>query len=269
MTFKSVFVHVFDVLSVFGRINGKKLFTIITTLLVIVACYTVGHTLPAFATPNISATCGPTQALSHSIAISLSGFLPNTFLHYKYIQPDNVAAYGGFSAGISGENIVAIDVGPLIGLYRIYIYPDINNIAQLAYSSNITLPCKDMHFTIEYYKSHPQILHYLLGIRSIYKEIKIGNYLVGSSRNALNIFNLSHSDLITDQLAAQTLAAELNSASGGADSCIKGAMLSANALLKGQNNNSQANFPKTTINEDIQMRSLKDKLEAYNRLGCG
>jgi len=269
MTYRSILVHVFDVHYAFRMDNGKKLFTILTILLVIFVSCTIGYMVPAYAASSILATCGPTQASNHSIAVNMTGFLPNTFLRYKSVRPDNVISYGGFSTGTSGENIVAINVGPRIGIYRIYIYPDTNNTAQPTFSSIVTLPCKDEHFTTEYYKNDPQILHYLLGIQPINREIKIGNYLVGSPRNALDIFNLSHSDVTIDQLAAQTLAAVLNSASGGAESCIEGVLFSANTLLKSHNYSGQANFPKATISEDVQMHSLKDKLEAYNRLGCG
>ena len=209
MTSRTLLGNVFDLLYVLARVKGKKLLTILTLIVILASC-TISYMSPADASSNISVMCGPTQTLNHSIAISMRGFLPYTFLHYKYIHPDNVVAYGGFSTGTSGENIVAINVGPRLGVYRIFIYADTNNTTQPTFSSIITLPCKDEHFTTEYYKSHPQILHYLLGIQPIYREIKIGNYLVGSPRNALNIFNLSHSDITSDQLAAQTLAAELN-----------------------------------------------------------
>jgi hypothetical protein len=247
---------------------------VVTLELVIITTACITSTLPpAYARPSVSAGCGPTQGSNLSITVNMTGFLPNTFLHYKYIRSDNSEVSGGFSTGTYGKNTVTINVGPYVGTYKIYIYRDINsyNTAQPIYSSIITLPCIDKHFTPEYYKSHSQIIQYLLGIQSIYNKINVGDYLVASSKNALNIFNSStNSNIVEDQLAAQLLAAELNKASGVPGNCIDHAISSANSLLKNQNYNGPTNFPRDIINKDLQpqMLPLKDKVESYNRVGC-
>ncbi len=225
----------------------------------------------AYAQTSILAGCGPTQGSDLSLRVNVVGFLPNTFLHYVFLRSDNSVASGGFSSGTFGQNTVAINVGTYVGIYRIYIYEDdvnSSNTQQLVYSSTLTLPCKANHFTNEYYRSHPQVIQYLLGIQSIYNKIKIGDYLVASYGNALYVFDLSNLNT-TDQLAAQLLAAELNIANGGVSSCIDHTISSANSLLKSQNYNGPNNFPRTTNSEYLsQMLSLKERLEAYNNIGC-
>jgi hypothetical protein len=70
-------------------------------------------------------------------------------------------------------------------------------------------------------------------------------------------------------LAAQLLAAELNSVMDGPENCVGGEIYSANALLKTKNyNGPTTNILRTTTDEDLQMLSLKDKIEAYNQIGC-
>jgi hypothetical protein len=265
------------VIYIFNIVIAKRpLMVILVAILGIViatSCITANYMLPAaYAESSVRAGCGPTQESNLSVSVTISGFSPKSLVHYKYVRSDNSLVSGGFSAGTYGKNTVAINVGPYIGIYRIYIYKDINsyNSAQPFYSSTITLPCIDKHFTSEYYKSHPQVIQYLLGIQSIYDKIKIGDYLVASSRNALNVFNLSNSNVILDQLAAQLLAAELNIDSGGVSNCIDKTISSANNLLKSQNYNGPTSFPRTTISEDLlsQMLSFKGKLEAYNHIGC-
>jgi hypothetical protein len=219
----------------------------------------------------VSLDCGPTQGSDHSISIRTSGFSPNAFVYYKYIRSDNSTAYGGFSAGTLGQNTVAINAGPYVGLYRIYVYKDINsfNANEPTYFSTISLPCKASHFTTEYYKNYPQRFDYILGIKPMSDKLKIGDYLVSSTGSALNILNLSHSKFIADQLAAQLLAAELNSVTGGSENCIDGAIYSANTILKTNNYNGPTNsILRTTTGEDSQMLSLKDKLQTYNERGC-
>jgi hypothetical protein len=235
-----------------------------------ISCITAKYVVPAYAEYSVSANCGPTQQSDFAISIITSGFSPNTFLHYKFIRPDKSATYGGVSTGTFSENTGAINVGSNGGAYRIYVYKDINNsynTAQPIYSSTIMLPCKTNHFTTGYYKMHPQVFQYLFGIKPIYNEIKIGNYLVASPTNALNIINLSHSNKPLNQLAAQLLAAEFNSASGGTESCIDRAIYSANTLLK-ENYSGPTNSPQTSPVEDLEMLSLKNKLESYNKIGC-
>ncbi|MFL6469273.1 MAG: hypothetical protein ACJ71H_00315 [Nitrososphaeraceae archaeon] len=235
----------------------------------IAAAYAVSRANAA--APSISLDCGPTQESNHSISIRISGFLPNAFVYYKYIRSDNSTASGGFSAGTLGQNTVAINAGPYVGLYRFYIYKDINsfNTKEPTYSSTISLPCKANHFTTEYYKNHPQRFDYVLGIKSISDKLKIGDYLVASPGNVLNILNLSNSKLIADQLAAQLLAAELNSVVGGPENCINGDIYSANAILKTKNyNGPTTNILQTTTGEDSQMLSLKNKIRKYNKMGC-
>lgn len=251
---------------IFDNVSTKRpLMIILVAILgiVITASYTTAK-LTVYAESSVLTGCGPSQESNLSISVRISGFLPNTFVHYEYIRSDNSVVSGGFTAGTSGENTVAINVGPYVGMYRIYIYKDVP-----IYSSTITLPCIANHFTSEYYISHPQVIQYLLGIRSIYNKIKIGDYLVASPTNALKIFNLSNSNVTVDQLAAQLLAAELNTVGGGVGNCIDQGIFSANALLKGQNYNGPTNF-RTTISEDLQSQilSFKDKIDAYNRLGC-
>jgi hypothetical protein len=258
---------------IFTMISPKRpLMTILVTILgmVITASY-ITTNFSAFAQSSVLAGCGPTQESNLSISVRLSGFLPNTFIHYEYIRSDNSVVSGGFTAGTSGENTVAINVGSYIGMYRLYIYKVDNsdNAAQPIYAATITLPCIANHFTSEYYKSHPQVVQYLLGIRSIYNNVKVGSYLVGSPSNALRIFNLSNSNATVDQLAAQLLAAELNIVGGGAGNCVNQGILSANALLKSQNYNGPTNF-RTTISEDLQSKMLffTDQIDEYNRIGC-
>jgi len=134
----------------------------------------------------------------------------------------------------------------------------------------MTLPCRGNHFAVEYYKNHPRLIEYLLGIRSIYNAIKIGDYRVASPRNALEILNSSNSNFAGDQLAAQLFTAELNAVNGGASNCVGEAMSSANALLKSQNYSGPTNLLKTSMNQDLnnKMLFLKDRLETYNHLGC-
>jgi hypothetical protein len=261
--------------SVFDMVGIKKLLIVILVpalaILTAIPCVSAKYVVPAYAEYGIWVDCGPTQQSDLAISISTRGFSPNTFLHYKFIRPDNSVTYGGVSAGTFGENTVAINVGSNGGAYRIYVYNDINNSYNTAlpiYSSTIMLPCKTNHFTTEYYKMHPQVFQYLLGIKPIYNEIKIGDYLVASPKNALNIINLSHSNKPIDQLAAQLLGAELNSASGGTESCIDRAIYSANTLLKDKNYSGPTNSPRTTSGENLEMLSLKNKIESYNRIGC-
>ena len=220
---------------------------------------------------SVSLDCGPTQESDHSISIRISGFSPNAFVYYKFIRSDNSNVSGGFSAGTLGQNTVAINAGPYVGLYRIYVYKDINslNANQPAYFSTISLPCKANHFTTEYYKNYPQSFDYIWGIKPMSNKLKIGDHLVSSSGSALNILNLSHSKFIADQLAAQLLAAELNSVMGGSENCIDGVIYSANNILKTKNyNGPTTNILQTTTGEDSQMLSLKDKLQRYNEMGC-
>ena len=233
----------------------------------------IGSNQLAYAQDSISITCGPIQQSNLSVSMSVDGFLPETFINYKFIRPDNSVVYGGFSTGPHGKNTVAINVGPDTGSYLLYIYKDTNSPGteqHPVYSSTITLPCLGNHFAVEYYKNHPRLIEYLLGIRSIYKTIKIGDYLVTSPRNALEILNSSNSNSAGDQLAAQLFTAELNAVSGGASNCVGEAMSSANALLKSQNYNGPTNLLNTSMNQDInnKMLSLKDRLETYNQLGC-
>jgi hypothetical protein len=228
--------------------------------------------MTAYSEPYVYMKCGPTQESDLSISISISGFSPNTLIYYKYIRSDNSLVYGGFSAGTFGRNTISINVGPHTGLYTIYIYKDANsyNAARPTYSSTITLPCATNHFTAEYYKSHPEIIQYLEGIRSIYNKIRIGNYIVTSSNNALKIFNSSNSNFVIDQLAAQLLAAKLNVINGEASNCIYKTISSANAFMTNQHYDSQINFLRTTIDRNLQgiVLFFKDKLEEYNSVGC-
>jgi hypothetical protein len=264
--------YIFDIFSSKRPLMMRSLVVILGGIVITSSCITAKYMLPAYAQSSVLAGCGPTQESNLSISVTINGFLPNTFLHYKYFRSDNSIVSGGFSAGASGENTVAINVGPYKGVYRIYIYNDINSYStkQPLYSSTITLPCIANHFADEYYRNHPQVIQYLLGIQSINNKIKIGDYLVASPRNALMVFDLSNSNITVNKLAAQLLAAELNIASGGAGKCIDEAISSANALLKSQNYDGHINFSRTTISEDLQsqMLSFKDRIEAYNRIGC-
>ena len=179
---------------------------------------------------SVSITCGPTQESNLSISVSISGLSPRTFIDYKFIRPDNSV----ISQPQYGKNTVAINVGPDIGSYLVYIYKDMNSSGteqQPIYYSTIALPCIDEHFASEYYESHPQLIEYLLGFQSIYNKRKIGDYLVASPRIALKILNSSNSNF-EDQSAAQLFAAKLNVVNGGASNCISETISSANALLK-------------------------------------
>ena len=231
------------------------------------------HAMLAYAQHSVSVTCGPTQGSNLSVSVSVSGLLPKTFIDYKFIRPDNSVVSGGFSTGTYGKNTVAINVGADTGSYLVYIYKDTNSSSteqQPIYYSTTTLPCIDNHFAGEYYKSHPQLIEYLLGIQSIYNKIKIGDYQVASPRNALEILNSSNSNFAEHQLAAQLFAAELNAVNGGASNCIGEVISSANALLKSQNYNGPTNLLRTSMSEDLHnhMLSYKDRLETYNRMGC-
>lgn len=246
----------------------------ITLAIIIVTSYvTCNHAMFAHPQYSVSTSCGPTQESNLSISVSISGFSPRTFIDYKFIRPDNSVISGGFSAGPYGKNTVAINVGPDIGSYLVYIYIDMNasrTEQQPIYYSTIALPCIDRHFASEYYKSHPQLIEYLLGFQSIYNKIKIGDYLVASPRIALKILNSSNSNFGEDQLAAQLFAAELNAVNGGASNCISETISYANALLKSQNYNGPTNILETSMNEGLhnQMLSYKDRLESYNDIGC-
>jgi len=246
----------------------------ITLAIVIVTPHiTPNHAMLAYAQYSVSITCGPTQESNLSVSVSISGLLPKTFIDYKFIRPDNSVVSGGFSTGPYGKNTVAINVGPDTGSYLVYIYEDTNSSGtepQPIYGSTIMLPCVDNHFAGEYYKSHPQLIEYLLGIQSIYNKIKIGDSLVASPRNALEILNSSNSNFAEDQLAAQLFAAELNTVNGGISNCIGEAISSANALLKSQNYNGPTNLLRTGMSQDLnnQMLSFKDRLETYNHIGC-
>ncbi|MGB7956125.1 MAG: hypothetical protein WCF23_19295 [Candidatus Nitrosopolaris sp.] len=173
----------------------------ITLAIIIVTPHiTPNHAMLAYAQYSVSITCGPTQG---SVSVSISGLLPKTFIDYKFIRPESVVS-GGFSTGQYDKNTVAINVGADKGSYLIYIYKDTNSSGtelQPIYYSTTTLPCIDNHFAGEYYKSHLQLIEYLLGIQSIYNKIKIGDYLVASPRNALQILNSSNSNFGEDQLA--------------------------------------------------------------------
>lgn len=233
----------------------------------------IGSNQLAYARDSISITCGPTQQSNLSVSMSLDGFLPKTFIHYKFIRPDNSVVYGGFSTGSYGKNTVAINVGQDTGSYLLYIIKDTDFSGREqhpVYSSTITLPCLGNHFAVEYYKNHPRLIEYLLGIRSIYKTIKIGDYLVASPRNALEILNSSNSNSAGDQLAAELFTAELNAVNGGASNCVGEAISSANALLKSQNYKGPSNLLNTSMNQDLnnKMLYLKERLETYNYLGC-
>jgi hypothetical protein len=247
-------------------------YVIISAIVMVTAHITPNHGMLVYGQYSVSITCGPTQQSNLSVSMNLDGFLPNTFMDYKFIRPDNSVVYGGFSTGAYGKNIVDINVGPDTGSYLLYIYKDLNSSGtqqEPVYSSTITLPCLGNHFAVEYYKRHPQLIEYLLGIRSIYNTIKIGDHLVASPRNALEILNSSNSNFAGDKLAAQLFTAELNAVNGGASDCIEKTMSGANGLLKSQNYNGPTN-PRITMNQDLnnKMLSLKDRLETYNRVGC-
>jgi hypothetical protein len=260
---------------IFGIIGTKKLLmgalVFVLALLTAMSLIADKHVLPAYAEQTISANCGPRQQSDLAISITTTGFSPNTILHYKFIRPDKSVTFGGVSTGPYRENTVAINIGNILGSYKIDVYKEVNNsyvAPSPIYSSTIVLPCKTNHFTTEYYRMHPDIFQYLLGIKSIYNDIKIGSYLVGSPLNALNIMNLSHSDRLLDQLAAQVLAAEFHSANGATDSCIDNAIHSANVLLKEKNYNGISNSPRIISPDDLEMLSLKNKIESYNKVGC-
>jgi hypothetical protein len=246
--------------------------TMAIAIAIATAHITFNYAAPAYAKSSVFISCGPTQESSLSINVSLSGFLPNSFIHYKFVRPDDSIVSGGFSAGTFGKNTAAINVGAYPGPYSVYIFKDINSygIVQPIYTSTITLPCVHNHFTVDYYKVHPQVIEYLLGIQPIYNKIKLNDYSVFSSRNALEILNSSNSNFAQDQLAAQLFAVELNIAGGGAGNCIHEAISSANALLKNQNYSGPDNFPITAIHADLQkqMLSFRDNLETYNLIGC-
>lgn len=248
-------------------------YAIILTIVLVTTHISPNHDMLAYAQYSVSITCGPTQQSNLSVSMTVDGFLPKTLIDYKFIRQDNSVVYGGFSTGPYGKNTVAINVGPYTGSYLLYIYKDTNSSdteQHPVYSSTLTLPCVGNHFAVEYYKNHPHLIEYLLGIRSIYNTIKIGDYLVASPRNGLEILNSSNSNFAGDQLAAQLFTTELNAVNGGASNCVGEAMSSANALLKSQNYNGPTNPFKTTMNQDLnnKMLSLKDRLQTYNRLGC-
>lgn len=262
---------------IFKVVRKKRLvmaMLVITLAIVIVTPHiTPNHAMLAYAKYSVSIACGPTQESNLSVSMSIDGFFPKTFIDYKFIRPDNSVVSGGFSTGLYGKNTVAINVGPDTGSYLLYIYKDTNPSSmeqQPIYSSTITLPCVDNHFTGEYYKSHTQLIEYLLGIQAIYNKIKIGDYLVATPRNALEILNSSNSNFGEDQLAAQLFAAELNALNGGGNNCIGEAISSANALLKSQNYHGPTNLLRTSMSQDLdnKMLSFKDRLETYNRIGC-
>jgi hypothetical protein len=262
-------------LYIFNTLRVKRLLAAmlvgILAIVITMSCVTANYKLMAvYAEPSVTVGCGPTQQPNFSITVITRGFLPNTFIPYKYMHSDNSVVPGGFSAGTFGENTVAVNVGPYVGTYTVYIYKDINsyNTGRPIYSSNITLPCVVNHFASEYYKGHPQAIQYLLGIKSIYNKLKLGDYLITSLTNSLKVLNSSNSKIPIEQLAAQLLTAELNIVNG-AGNCINGSLSSANTLLKSKNYNGPNTFPAPTINEDQgQMLSIKDKIEAYNLIGC-
>jgi hypothetical protein len=135
------------------KIQLMTIIVVVTLELVITTACITSMPPPAYAQPSVSAGCGPTQGSNLSISVHMAGFLPNTFLHYKYIRSDNSEVSGGFSTGTYGKNTVTVNVGPYVGTYKIYIYRDINsyNAAQPIYSSIITtLHCIDKHFTTKY-----------------------------------------------------------------------------------------------------------------------
>ena len=174
-------------------------------LTIVLATIHISPSQLANAQSSVSITCGPTQQSNLSVSMTVDEFIPKSFIHYKFMRPNNSVVYGGFSTGPYGKNTVAINVGPDTGTYLLYIYKDTNSSGteqHPVYSSTITLPCTGNHFAVEYYKSHPRLIEYLLGIRSIYNTIKIGDYLVASPTNALQILNSSSSKFAGDQLAA-------------------------------------------------------------------
>ena len=262
---------------IFKSVRQKRLliavYVMILTIVLVTTSIIRNHEILAYAQDSITINCGPTQQSNHSVSMSVDGFSPKTFIDFKFVRPDNSVVYGGFSTGPYGNNTVSINVGRHTGSYLLYVYKETNSSGterHPVYSSTITLPCTGNHFAIEYYKSHPRVIEYLLGIRSIYRTIKIGDYLVASPRNALEILNSSNSNFAGHQLAAQLFAAELNAVNGGASNCVDEMMSSAHALLKSQNYNGPTNLLKTSMNQDLnnKMLSLKDRLETYNHLGC-
>ena len=260
------------------KLNGEKtpmtaILVVTLTIIMVTSYIASNHSILAQPQYHISVTCGPTQESNLSISISVSGLSPEAFINYKFVRPDNSVASGGFSTGQYGNNTAAINVGPEMGSYLVYIYKDANSSGtkgQPIYYSTKALPCIAKHFTSEYYKDHPPLIEYLLGIRSIYNKLKIGEYLVASPRSALEILNLSNSSF-GDQLAAQLFAAELNAVNGGASNCISEALSSANAILKSQNYTGPTDFVRTDMSEGLhnQMLSYKHILETYNHIGCG
>jgi hypothetical protein len=264
---------------VFGLVSIKKSSRVILMTIfgiMIIGSYTIlNSTMLSYAEPSILVGCGPTQQPNLSISISINGFLPNVFLHYKYVRSDNSMVFGGFSTGASGKNSIAVNTGPNQGTYAIYIYKDTdsynNNTARPIYSSTITVPCIANHFTIEYYKNHPELIQSLLGVQSIYNKVKLGNYLVASPTNALKVFYSSASSAILDQLAAQLLAAELNTANGASSDCIDEAISHANEFLKSQNYYGPTNLSRPSINDlHVLYKSLSfnHDMREYNRIGC-
>jgi hypothetical protein len=249
------------------------LLMITLAILIVTSYFTCNHAMLAHPQYSVSITCGPTQESNLSISVSISGLSPRTFIDYKFIRPDNSVVSGGFSTGPNGKNTVSINVGPESGSYLVYIYKNTNSFGteqQPIYYSTFTLPCADNHFASEYYKSHPQLIEYLMVFQSIYNKIKIGDYLVASPRIALKILNSSNSNFGEDQLAAQLFTAELNVVNGGASNCISETISSANALLNRQNYNGPTDLLGTRMNEELhnQMLSYKDRLESYNHIGC-
>jgi hypothetical protein len=249
------------------------LLMITLAILIVTSYFTCNHAMLAHPQYSVSITCGPTQESNLSISVSISGLSPRTFIDYKFIRPDNSVVSGGFSTGPNGKNTVSINVGPESGSYLVYIYKNTNSFGteqQPIYYSTFTLPCADNHFASEYYKSHPQLIEYLMGFQSIYNKIKIGDYLVASPRIALKILNSSNSNFGEDQLAAQLFTAELNVVNGGASNCISETISSANALLNRQNYNGPTDLLGTRMNEELhnQMLTYKDRLESYNHIGC-
>jgi hypothetical protein len=250
--------------------------TLLLTTTYVITTIAQSIVLPsAYAEPVVTAGCGPTQQSSLSISISIGGFQPNTFVFYTYTRSDNSVVSGGFSTGPYGQNTIATNVGPHPDKYTIHIYKDLssNKVVEPVYSSTILIPCPHKHFAIDYYKNNPQIIHYLLGIKSMYNEIKVGDYLINSYQHASNIFNAAGSANPQDQLAAQLLAAKLNIADGGAGSCVNQIAASAEDVLRsqkyGSSNTNTDNLAQISANKDVSyMLFLKDKLEDYNHNGC-
>ena len=105
----------------------------------------IGSNQLAYAQDSISITCGPIQQSNLSVSMSVDGFLPETFINYKFVRPDNSVVYGGFSTWPHGKNTVAINVGPDTGSYLLYIYKDTNSpghgaAPSIQFNYNVTLP---------------------------------------------------------------------------------------------------------------------------------